>query len=81
MKIVLKNLTKVFEGRRKKDPDVTAVDNFDFQRFTESMRSQLASGSRQRRLLSYNAIMSEWYLQWIEKDLQEPNAVDKDCFH
>ena len=31
MKIVLKNLTKVFDGRRKKDPDVTAVDNFDFE--------------------------------------------------
>lgn len=57
-----------------------AVDNFDFQRFTELMRKQLANGSRQRRLLSYNAIMSEWYLQWIEKDLQEPNAVDKGCF-
>lgn len=31
MKIVLKNLTKVFEGRRKKDPDVTAVNNFNFE--------------------------------------------------
>ena len=30
MKVVLKNLTKRFPGRRKKDPDVLAVNNFDF---------------------------------------------------
>lgn len=31
MKVVLKNLTKRFPGRRKKDPDVLAVNNFDFE--------------------------------------------------
>ncbi|MDO5445738.1 MAG: ABC transporter ATP-binding protein [Eubacteriales bacterium] len=31
MKVVLKNLTKRFPGRRKKEPDVIAVNNFDFE--------------------------------------------------
>jgi len=31
MKVVLKDLTKVFPGKTKKDPQVTAVDDFDFE--------------------------------------------------
>ena len=31
MKVVLKNLTKRFPNRNKKEPDVTAVNNFDFE--------------------------------------------------
>lgn len=31
MKVVLKNLTKIFPGRTKKESEFTAVDNFDFE--------------------------------------------------
>ena len=31
MKVLLQNLTKTFPSRRKKDPDVIAVNNFTFE--------------------------------------------------
>lgn len=39
-----------------------ANDPLDFQRLTMPMRQALAQSRNQRELLSYNAIMSEWYL-------------------
>ena len=57
------------------------ADNFDFQRLTEPMKQQLDKCGCELNMLNYNAIINVWYLLWIEKDLQEPSAVDKDCFH
>lgn len=57
------------------------VDNFDFQRLTEPMRQVLNNAACKCNVLNYNAIINEWYLQWIEMDLQEQRAVDKACFH
>lgn len=51
-----------------KKKNIFQNDIFDFQNSTLSMMKEIKDGNRKKKMLHYNAIMSEWYLYRIENE-------------